>query len=81
MSETVSLAEIAKDFKVSRSRVKELFERGGLLEFVPRPQDPNAKWTIYRKDYERAVAMKMSQLQDFQYQWDSCFSLDAISLD
>ena len=81
MSETITLQEIAKVIGVPRSRIEECFKRGGYLEFLPRPQDPNAKWTIYRKDFELAVARKEQQIESRGGTWDSLFALDALALD
>lgn len=81
MSETITLQEISRRIGVPRSRVKEFFERGRYLEFVPRPQGDSAKWTIYRKDFEKAVAKKEQQLAEERMSWDSLFTLDALSLD
>lgn len=80
-ADTITIDEIAKDLGVSRTTVTRYFERGQYLEFLPRPQDPKAKWTIYRKDYESALAMKRRQLDNDYHQWDQLFTLDAIALD
>ena len=81
MSETITLQEIAKLVGIPRSRVKDYFERGQYLEFVPRPQDPKAQWSIYRKDFETAVAKKERQLTEEANTWDSLFQIDALALD
>jgi len=81
LSETITLQEVAKRIKVPHSRVRECFERGGYLEFLPRPQDPNAKWTIYRRDFELAVARKEKQIESQVHAWDNLFKLDALALD
>lgn len=81
MSELITLDEIAKTIGVPRKRVKEYFERGKYLEFVPRPRDPKAQWKIYRKDFELAVARKERQLVSEHSTWDSLFQLDALTLD
>lgn len=80
-SEFITLGEIAKTLGVPRERVKDYFERGKYLEFVPRPQGANAKWTIYRKDFETAVARKERQLVEESKTWDRLFTLDALTLD
>ena len=81
MAEVITLQEIAKRVGVPRSRVKEYFERGRYLEYVPRPLDPNAKWVIYRKDFETAIARKEKQIESQVPAWDTMFELDAVALD
>jgi len=81
MNETITLAEIAKIIDVPKEKVREQFNRGMLLEFVPRPQNSDAKWVIYRKDFEVAMARKERQIVEESKTWDSLFTLDALALD
>lgn len=81
MSDLITFAEIAKTLGIPQYKVKEYFNKGQYLEFVPRPQNPDAQWRIYRKDFERAVAKKEQQLAEERMSWDSLFTLDALSLD
>jgi hypothetical protein len=81
MSELITLAEIAKLLGVPRGDVKEHFNRGRYLEFVPRPQKPEREWRIYRKDFDRAVARKEQQLAEERVSWDGLFTLDVLLLD
>ncbi len=81
MSELITLAEIAKILGVPRCNVKEHFNRGSYLEFVPRPLNPDVEWRIYRKDFDKAVARKEQQLAEELVSWDSLFTLDVLLLD
>lgn len=67
-SELITLKEIAKMLGVPRARIKDYFQRGKYLEFVPRPTNPKAPWRIYRKDFEKGVERKQRQLaqEDFE---------------
>lgn len=80
MSETITLAEIAKIIDVPKEKVKEQFNRGRLLEFVPRPQNPDVKWVIYRKDFNNALNKKRKMLDNDFHKWDNLFEIDALSL-
>lgn len=79
-SEFITLDEIAEAIGVSRVRVKDYFQKGRYLEFVPRPMDPNAEWTIYRKDFESALEKKNQQLTKEYSLWDDVFEIETISL-
>lgn len=79
--ELITMREIAKIIGVPQSGVKEHFEKGRYLEYVPRPRNPEARWEIYRKDFEVAVARKERQLSQEYSAWDELFETVAVSLD
>lgn len=79
-SEFITLDEIAEAIGVPRVRVKDYFQKGRYLEFVPRPMDPTAEWAIYRKDFESALEKKNQQLTKEYSLWDDVFEIETISL-
>lgn len=80
VSETISLEEIAKIIDVPKKTVKEQFNRGKLLEYVPRPLG-DGEWVIYRKDFEAALQRKRAKLEKEIQEWDSYFETDAINVE
>lgn len=78
MSDLMTLKDVSSELGIPLNRVKQHFERGMPLEFVPRPQDPNAKWVIRRKDYDMSLAKYQSRQAKEEQSWDTAFKFDAI---
>jgi hypothetical protein len=83
----LTLADVAYLIGAPRYRIKEYFRRGRPLEFVPRPQDPKARWLIRKKDFVMSLAryeekqFKSSRRWDNLFEQDNLFELDAFGFD